>query len=48
MDFLTSSDYYALMELIESNNQYNKEDDIEYWNEILAKLNIASSHSLDA
>ena len=47
MNFLTPNDYNALIDLVESNNQYNDDDDKEFWNDVLIRLNIASRHCLD-
>ena len=47
MNFLTPDDLNALIELVESNNQYNDEDDKEFWDDVLVRLNQTSSHCLD-
>ena len=44
---LTPGDYSALIDLVESNNQYNDEVDQEFWQDVLVRLNIASRHCLD-
>jgi hypothetical protein len=47
MNFLTPDDLNALIELVESNNQYNDEDDKEFWDDVLIRLNQTSRHCLD-
>jgi hypothetical protein len=47
MNFLTPDDLNALIELVESNNQYNDEDDKEFWDDVLVRLNQTSGHCLD-
>jgi hypothetical protein len=47
MNFLTPDDLNALIELVESNNQYNDEDDKEFWDDVLIRLNQTSCHCLD-
>jgi hypothetical protein len=47
MNFLTPTDIWAIMELIESNNQYNDDDDLAFWNDILIRLNQTARHCLD-
>ena len=48
MDYLTSDDLNNLIRLVEDNNQYNDdEDDREFWNDILIRLNQAYRHYFD-
>ena len=47
MNFLTPNDIWAIMELIESNNQYNDDEDLAFWNDVLIRLNQTSRHCLD-
>jgi hypothetical protein len=47
MNFLTPDDLNALIELVETNNQYNDEDDKEFWNDVLIRLNQTNRHCLD-
>jgi len=47
VNFLTPDDLNALIELVETNNQYNDEDDKEFWNDVLIRLNQTSRHCLD-
>ena len=47
MNFLTPDDLNALIELVESNNQYNDDDDKEFWNDVLIRLNQTNRHCLD-
>ena len=47
MNFLTPDDLHALIELVESNNQYNDDDDKEFWNDVLIRLNQTNRHCLD-
>ena len=47
MNFLTPDDLSALIELVETNNQYNDDDDKEFWDDVLIRLNQTSRHCLD-
>ena len=47
MNFLTPDDLNALIELVETNNQYNDDDDKEFWDDVLIRLNQTSRHCLD-
>jgi ribosomal protein L18E len=47
MNFLTPDDLNALIELVETNNQYNHEDDKEFWDDVLIRLNQTRRHCLD-
>ena len=47
MNFLTPDDLNALIELVETNNQYNDDDDKEFWDDVLIRLNQTRRHCLD-
>ena len=47
MNFLTPDDLNNLIRLVEDNNQYNDEDDTEFWNDVLIRLNKTYRHCLD-
>ena len=47
MNYLTPDDLNNLIRLVEVNNQYNEDEDKEFWNDILIRLNQTSRHCLD-
>jgi hypothetical protein len=47
MNFLTPDDLNALINLVETNNQYNDEEDQEFWNDVLIHLEQTYRHCLD-
>ena len=47
MNFLTPDDLNNLIRLVENNNQYNDDDDKEFWDDVLIRLNQTSRHCLD-
>lgn len=47
MNFLTPDDLNALINLVETNNQYNDEEDQEFWNDVLIRLQQTYRHCLD-
>ena len=47
MTYLTSDDLNNLIRLVEDNNQYNDDEDVEFWNDILIRLNQTYCHCLD-
>ena len=47
MNYLTPDDLNNLIRLVEDNNQYNDDEDKEFWNDILIRLNQTSRHCLD-
>ena len=47
MNYLTPNDLDNLIRLIEDNNQYNDDEDKEFWNDILIRLNQTYRHCLD-
>jgi hypothetical protein len=38
MNYLTPDDLNNLIRLVEDNNQYNDDEDVEFWNDILTRL----------
>ena len=47
MNFLYPDDLNALINLVETNNQYNDEEDQEFWNDVLIRLHQTYRHCLD-
>jgi hypothetical protein len=47
MTYLTSDDLNNLIRLVEDNNQYNDDEDKEFWDDILIRLNQTYRHCLD-
>jgi len=47
MNFLTPDDLNNLIRLVEDNNQYNDEDDKEFWDDVLIRLQQTYRHCLD-
>ena len=47
MNYLTPNDLDNLIRLIEDNNQYNDDEDKEFWDDILIRLNQTYRHCLD-
>jgi hypothetical protein len=39
MNYLTADDLNNLIRLVEDNNQYNDDEDVEFWGDILIRLN---------
>lgn len=46
MNYLTADDLNNLIRLIEDNNQYNDDEDVEFWNDILSRLQQQYHHVL--
>ena len=46
MNYLTSDDLNNLIRLVEDNNQYNDDEDVEFWNDILGRLQQQYHHAL--
>ena len=44
---LTPNDLNNLIRLVEENNQYNDDEDREFWNDILIRLNQDYRHYFD-
>ena len=47
MTYLTPDDLNNLIRLVEDNNQYNDDEDKEFWDDILIRLNQTYRHCLD-
>ena len=47
MNFLTPDDLNNLIRLVEDNNQYNDDDDKEFWDDVLIRLQQTYRHCLD-
>lgn len=48
MNYLTADDLNNLIRLVEDNNQYNDdEEDVEFWDDILVRLNQEYRHCLN-
>lgn len=47
MNFLLPDDLNALIDLVETNNQYNDESEQEYWADVLVRLQQTYRHCLD-
>ena len=47
MNYLTSDDLNNLIRLVEENNQYNDDDDKEFWDDVMIRLNQEYRHCLD-
>jgi hypothetical protein len=47
MTYLTSDDLNNLIRLVEENNQYNDDDDKEFWDDVMIRLNQEYRHCLD-
>ena len=46
MNYLTPDDLNNLIRLVEDNNQYNDDEDVEFWNDILGRLQQQYQHAL--
>jgi hypothetical protein len=47
MTYLTSDDLNNLIRLVEENNQYNQDEDKEFWDDVMIRLNQEYRHCLD-
>ena len=46
MTYLTADDLNNLIRLVEDNNQYNDDEDVEFWTDILSRLQQQYHHAL--
>ena len=46
MNYLTPDDLNNLIRLVEDNNQYNDDEDVEFWTDILSRLQQQYHHAL--
>jgi len=47
MNYLTADDLNTHIRSVEDNNQYNDDEDVEFWGDILIRLNQEYRHCLN-